>query len=114
MPRHELSSEPPGGSQASAEETLSRLRRRFEQTDDPRAQSELAAEALDHVERELGVIRERRQQLDSNEGKLWARRNRLERFLIDTRGVDWWRARREHARALTLRAAQAARSATRS
>jgi hypothetical protein len=114
MQRHELSSPAPRGSQASAEEMLSSLRRRFEQTDDPRAQSELAAEALDYVERELGVIRERRQQLDSNEGKLWARRNRLERFLIDTRGVDWWRARRADARALTLRAAQAAESATRS
>lgn len=114
MQRHELSSEPPEGSQASAEETLSRLRRRFEQTDDPRAQSELAAEALDHVERELGLIRERRQQLDSNEGRLWARRNRLERFLIDTRGRDWWRARREHARSLRLRSAPVARSATRS
>jgi hypothetical protein len=114
MQRHELSSEPPGGSQASAEETLAGLRRRFEQTDDPRAQSELAAEALDYVERELGLIRERRQQLDSKEGKLWSRRNRLERFLIDTRGLDWWRARREQARALTLRSAQAARSATRS
>jgi hypothetical protein len=114
MQRRDLSSQPPDGSQADAEETLSRLRRRFERTDDPCTQSELAAEALDYVERELGVIRERRQQLDSNEGKLWARRNRLERFLIDTRGVDWWRARREHTRALTLRAAQAAQSAARS
>ncbi len=114
MQRHELGSEQAVGAQASGEETLSRLRRRFEQTDDPRAQSELAAEALDQVERELGTIRERRQQLDSREGKLWSRRNRLERFLIDTRGLDWWRARREHARDLNLRAAQAARSATRS
>jgi hypothetical protein len=114
MQRHDLSSQPPGGSQASAEETLSRLRRRFEQTDDPCTQSELAAEALDYVERELGVIRERRQQLDSHEGKLWARRNRLERFLIDTRGRDWWRARRERARSLTLRSTGATRSTTRS
>jgi hypothetical protein len=114
MQRHELSSAPPSGSQPDTEETLSRLRRRFEQTDDPRAQSELAPEALDNVERELGLIRERRQQLDSSEGKLWSRRNRLERFLIDTRGLDWWRARREHARDLTLRSARAARSATRS
>ncbi|HEY2181574.1 MAG TPA: hypothetical protein VGH09_07880 [Solirubrobacteraceae bacterium] len=114
MQRYELSSKPAGDSQASAEETLSRLRRRFEQRDDPRAQGELAAEALDQVERELGAIRERRQQLDSSEGKLWSRRNRLERFLIDTRGLDWWRARREHARAVNLRSAQPARSATRS
>jgi hypothetical protein len=114
MQRYEPSSKPASDSQASTEETLSRLRRRFEQTDDPRAQSELAAEALDQVEDELGAIRERRQQLDSSEGKLWSKRNRLERFLIDTRGLDWWRARREHARALTLRSARAARSATRS
>jgi len=114
MQRHELSTRPAGDSQASAEEALSRLRRRFEQTDDPRAQSELAAEALDQVERELGAIRERRQQLDSSEGKLWSRRNRLERFLIDTSGLDWWRARRERTRDLTLRSARDARSATRS
>ena len=82
--------------------------------DDPRAQSELAAEALEHVERELGAIRERRQQLDSSEGKLWSRRNRLERFLIDTRGLDWWRARRDRARDLTLRATRDTRSAARS
>jgi hypothetical protein len=79
--------------------------------DDPRAQSELAAEALDQVERELGAIRERRQQLDSSEGKLWSRRNRLERFLIDARGLDWWRARRERARDLTLQATRDGRSA---
>jgi hypothetical protein len=114
MQRHELTSEPPRGLPASTEETLSRVRRRFEQTDDPRAQSELAAEALDQVERELGAIRERRQQLDSSEGKLWSRRNRLERFLIDTRGLDWWRERRERARDLTLRSAPDARSAARS
>jgi hypothetical protein len=114
MQRYEPSSGSAGESQASTEETLSRLRRRFEQTEDPRAQSELAAEALDQVESELGAIRERRQQLDSSEGKLWSKRNRLERFLIDTRGLDWWRARREHARARTLRSREAARSATRS
>jgi hypothetical protein len=114
MQRCEPSSTPAGDSHASAEEALSRLRRRFDQTDDPRAQSELAAEALEHVERELGAIRERRQQLDSSEGKLWSRRNRLERFLIDTRGLDWWRARRGRERDLTLRATRDARSAARS
>jgi hypothetical protein len=114
MQRYEPHSTRAGDLQATAEEALSRLRQRFEQTDDPRAQSELAAEALDQVERELGAIRERRQQLDSSEGKLWSRRNRLERFLIDTRGLDWWRARRERARDLTLRATRDARSAARS
>ena len=114
MQRYEPSSTPAGDSHAGAEEALSRLRRRFDQTDDPRAQSELAAEALEHVERELGAIRERRQQLDSSEGKLWSRRNRLERFLIDTRGLDWWRARRDRERELTLRATRDARSAARS
>jgi len=81
------------------------LRERFERTEDPRTRSELAAQALDHVERQLELTRERRQQLDSNEGKLWARRNRLERFLIDAHGRDWWRERRDRARARTLASA---------
>jgi hypothetical protein len=57
------------------------------------AQGELAAEALRDVERELHLTRERRRQLDRVEGKLWARRNRLERFLIHTRGSEWWHTR---------------------
>jgi hypothetical protein len=84
------------------EDALSVLRQRFERTDDPQTRSELAAEALDYVERQLELMREQRQQLDSNEGKLWASRNRLERLLIDARGRDWWRARRDRARAQTL------------
>jgi hypothetical protein len=35
------------------------------------------------------------------EGKLWARRNRLERFLINARGRAWWQARRNRAQAET-------------
>jgi hypothetical protein len=97
MPLHELGSHEPAG-----EEVLSTLRQRFEQADDPQVRSELAAEALDYVERQLELVREQRQQLDSNEGKLWARRNRLERLLIDARGRDWWRARRDRARAQAL------------
>jgi hypothetical protein len=56
-------------------------------------QAELAADALRDVERELNETRERRRQLDRVEGKLWARRNRLERFLIHTRGSEWWHTR---------------------
>jgi hypothetical protein len=76
-----------------AEDALSVLRERFESTDDPEAQGELAVEALDQVERQLRLTRERRRGLDSIEGRLWARRNRLERFLIHARGRVWWRAR---------------------
>jgi hypothetical protein len=76
-----------------AEEALRRVRQRSEDTRDKDRQGELAAEALGHVERQLNLTRERRRQLDSVEGKLWARRNRLERFLIHTRGSAWWRAR---------------------
>lgn len=97
MQLHEPGSHEPGG-----EEVLSALRKRFEQADDPQVRSELAAEALDYVEHQLELMREQRQQLDSNEGKLWARRNRLERLLIDARGRDWWRARRDRARAQAL------------
>jgi hypothetical protein len=76
-----------------AEEALRLVRAQFEHTRDPVAQGELAAEALDHVERQLALMGERRRQLDRVEGKLWVRRNRLERFLIRTRGLTWWRAR---------------------
>jgi hypothetical protein len=61
-----------------------------------------AAQALDHVERQLTLTRQRRQGLDSIEAKLWTRGNALERFLIHTRGRAWWRARRNRAQAETL------------
>jgi hypothetical protein len=77
-----------------AEDALGVLRERFEQVEDPGAQGDLADEALGEVERQLSLTRGRRHQLDSIEGRLWARRNRLERFLIHTRGLDWWHARR--------------------
>jgi hypothetical protein len=76
-----------------AEEALRRVMQLSEHTGDEDAQGELAAQALLHVERQLKLTRERRRQLDSVEGKLWARRNRLERFLIHTRGSAWWHAR---------------------
>jgi hypothetical protein len=78
-----------------AEEALGLVHEQFQRTEDPDMQGDLAAEALDHVERQLNLARERRQGLDSIEGTLWARRNSLERFLIHTRGRVWWQARRE-------------------
>jgi hypothetical protein len=81
-------------SMLEAEEALRLVRERFEHTEDPEAQGELAAEALGHVERQLKLARERRRALDGVEGDLWARRNRVERFLIQRRGSAWWRARR--------------------
>jgi hypothetical protein len=77
-----------------AEDALHFVRRRFARTVDPEVQGELAAEALDHVERQLQLTHERRRQLDTIEAKLWARQNRLEGFLIHTRGSAWWHARR--------------------
>ena len=85
-------------SMLEAEEALRLVRQRFEQTEDPEARAELAAEALDHVERQLQLTHERRRQLDSTEAKLWARQNRLEGFLIHTRGSAWWHAHRNAAR----------------
>ena len=85
-----------------AEESLGLLRERFDHSQDQAAQGELAAQALDQVERQLELTRQRRQQLDSIEGRLWDRRNRIERFLIDARGRAWWRARRDRARAATI------------
>ncbi len=77
-----------------AEGALQLVRQRFEQAVDPEEQGELAAEALEHVERQLKLVRERRRQLDNIEAKLWARQNRLEGFLIHTRGIAWWHVRR--------------------
>lgn len=77
-----------------AEDALHLVRQRFAQTVDPEEQGKLAAEALEHVERQLQLIHERRRQLDSIEAKLWARQNRLEGFLIHTRGSAWWHGRR--------------------
>jgi hypothetical protein len=82
---------------AEAEEALEILRLRYEQAGDRDAQGQLAAEALEQVERQLGLARDRRRQLDSIEAKLWARRNRIERLLIHERGSGWWRARRKRA-----------------
>jgi hypothetical protein len=45
-----------------AEEALQRVRERFVQTMDPEEQGELAAEALERVERQLELARERRWQ----------------------------------------------------
>ena len=84
-----------------AEEALRLVRQRFEQTADPEEQAELAAEALEHVERQLELAGERRRQLDSAEAKLWARQNRLEGLLIHARGSAWWHARRKRARPQT-------------
>jgi hypothetical protein len=81
-----------------AEEALGHVRERFERTEDPKVQGELAAEALIQVERQLQLAHERRRQLDSTEAKLWARQNRLEGFLINTRGTAWWHTRRNRAR----------------
>jgi hypothetical protein len=86
---------------AEAEDALRLVRERFQQTQDPQLREDLAAEALDQVERQLELTRERRQGLDSIEGTLWTRRNRLERFLIHARGRAWWRARRGPAQAET-------------
>jgi hypothetical protein len=81
-------------SMLEAEAALQLVRQRFEQTVDPEEQGELAVAALEHVERQLKLLRERRRQLDNIEAKLWAKQNRLEGFLIHTRGIAWWHARR--------------------
>jgi hypothetical protein len=92
-----------------AEEALRLLRQRSQSTGDEVEQGELAAQALDQVERQLNLARERRRQLDSVEGKLWARRNRLERFLIHTRGTVWWHARPKRSQAGGATSARVAR-----
>jgi hypothetical protein len=81
---------------AEAEEELRRVRERFPVAHDLDAQVRLAAHALDQTERELSLAGEHRRKLDAVEQKLWARRNRLEKFLIQARGSDWWHARLSH------------------
>jgi hypothetical protein len=83
---------------AAAEDDLRGLRAQFDRTSDEQAKGELADAALARVEGQIELMRERRRSLDRVEGKLWARRNRLERFLIDARGREWWTARREGIR----------------
>jgi hypothetical protein len=80
-----------------AEDALRSVGERYQRAEDPEVRAELAVEGLDCVERQLSIARGRRQQLDSIEGNLWARRNRLERFLIHTRGRAWWHAHRKPA-----------------
>jgi hypothetical protein len=81
-------------SMLEAEDALHLVCQRFEHTEDPEERGELAAQALEHVEHQLELAGERRRQLDSIEAKLWGRQNRLEGFLIRTRGSAWWHARR--------------------
>jgi hypothetical protein len=76
-----------------SEQALEMLRREHEHADDADAKGELAADALEHVERQLALVRERRRLLDRLEAKLWARRNGLEGLLIRARGSGWWRER---------------------
>jgi hypothetical protein len=85
-----------------AEEELSAIRLRFESTADEQAKGELADAALARVEGQIELMQQRRRSLDRVEGKLWARRNRLERFLIGARGRQWWHNRREAARERAL------------
>ena len=85
----------------AAEEALEIVRQRFEQAEEQETRGRLAAEALDLVERQLSLARERRRRLDSIEAKLWSRRNRIERLLIHARGSDWWRAHRTPAQGET-------------
>jgi hypothetical protein len=68
-----------------ADEALGRVGQRSEHREDNDAQGEPVPAALRRVERQLNRTRERRRELDSVEGKLWARRNRLARFLTHTR-----------------------------
>jgi hypothetical protein len=78
-----------------AEDALRLVRERFERTENPDVQAELAVAALGQVERQLELTRERRRNLDGIEGKLWSRRNRLEQFLIQARGTAWWHSHRQ-------------------
>lgn len=81
-----------------ADQELETLEERFDRTHDARVKEELAVSALEQVERQLRLARERRHELDGIEGQLWRRRNRIERFLIQTKGRTWWHDRRQASR----------------
>jgi hypothetical protein len=76
-----------------AEDAVRVALERFELADDPETRGELAVAALEQLERQLELVRADRLSLDRVEVVMWAARSRLERFLIETRGKAWWRAR---------------------
>ena len=60
-----------------AEETRAALRREFRSSDDPVRQREILAESLGHLDRQLGLIRHRRDEIAKLEAELVARRRRV-------------------------------------
>jgi len=60
-----------------AEETRAALRREFRSSEDPVRQREILAESLGHLDRQLGLIRHRRDEIAKLEAELVARRRRV-------------------------------------
>jgi DNA-binding transcriptional MerR regulator len=60
-----------------AEEARAELRAQFESTDDEGVKRDIAARALPHVERQLALVRERREALDRLEAELVDKQTRI-------------------------------------
>jgi DNA-binding transcriptional MerR regulator len=67
----------------AAEDARAALREEFHRTEDPARREELLREALGHLERQLGLVRARRAELDALEGELEERRRQVRRRLRD-------------------------------
>jgi DNA-binding transcriptional MerR regulator len=62
-----------------AEAARAELRREFQQTEDPGAQRQILERSLGHIEAQLELVRERREQLEQLEQELADRRRLLQR-----------------------------------
>ncbi len=66
-----------------AEEARAVLRREFQASDDPKRRGEILRQAIGHIDRQLGLVRRRKAELERLERELGSRRRRAKRRLAD-------------------------------
>jgi DNA-binding transcriptional MerR regulator len=66
-----------------AEDARAALRREWHATEDPDQRRRILGEALSHVERQIGLVRARREEIATLEGQLEAKRVRLRERLAE-------------------------------
>ena len=66
-----------------AEEARAVLRREFQASDDPKRRGEILRQAIGHIDRQLGLVRRRKAELERLERGLGSRRRRAKRRLAD-------------------------------
>ena len=67
---------------AEAEAARAALRTRWHEIDDPERRAAIAREAISHIERQLALVRRRRDELGRLEAELAARRERLREVAV--------------------------------